>query len=539
MTTITVSSGVTSRGLVVSSGGELDVLRGGNVVSTTVLNDGRETIKGGSATFDVVSRGGVQEIASSGVAEYALLKGGDQFVDSAGFASGTVVGSGGELFVSTYGGLEGATVGSGGRLYAHGVEAGTIVLSGGVEYVYANHYNYGGGDTVSGGGQIFLYGQANVETVAPGGRLNVLAQSNDDTVDSGGAEIVSSGGGFVFNATLAGGKLDVYGVASATNVSGTSVEYVFAGGVTNSTIVSSGGNETVESGGVASQTVVRASGQAFVLSGGLASGTMVSSGGAEFVLSGAVGSGETVSGGGVETISAGGEVRGLAVQAGGVLIDDGEVFLSGATTLGNYPWAGALSGSGLVVDANGEDLVLSGSGAGFSGGAVIKGGTIELATSGAIGAGYVQFVAPATGSAVLQIDAADAPGAGGTFANEIFDFSGANEDIDLRGVAFVAGATATVSGGTLVLSDGGATYRFKLAGSIAGAYPVLSDGDGGTLIDPVPAAAHTSMSPKVLAFAHAAAAFAPLDASQTALVSSASPTGQTAFPHATASAGGR
>ena len=153
MTTITVSSGVTSRGLVVSSGGELDVLRGGNVVSTTVLNDGRETIKGGSATFDVVSRGGVQEIASSGVAEYALLKGGDQFVDSAGFASGTVVGSGGELFVSTYGGLEGATVGSGGRLYAHGVEAGTIVLSGGVEYVYANHYNYGGGDTVSGGGQ--------------------------------------------------------------------------------------------------------------------------------------------------------------------------------------------------------------------------------------------------------------------------------------------------------------------------------------------------------------------------------------------------
>ena len=76
-------------------------------------------------------------------------------------------------------------------------------------------------------------------------------------------------------------------------------------------------------------------------------------------------------------------------------------------------------------------------------------------------------------------------------------------------------------------------------GGAAGAYPVLSDGHGGTLIDPIPAAAPKAIDPKVLAFAHAAAAFAPSDAANTALVSSTSPTGQTPFAHATASTGAR
>ena len=76
-----------------------------------------------------------------------------------------------------------------------------------------------------------------------------------------------------------------------------------------------------------------------------------------------------------------------------------------------------------------------------------------------------------------------------------------------------------------MLTDGGATYTFEIAGTVAGAYPVLSDGHGGTLIVPA-----------VTRFTHAAAAFAPADAAKTALVSSTSPTGQTPFLHATASA---
>jgi hypothetical protein len=58
----------------------------------------------------------------------------------------------------------------------------------------------------------------------------------------------------------------------------------------------------------------------------------------------------------------------------------------------------------------------------------------------------------------------------------------------------------------LSYDDGAATYIFDVAGTTAGAYPVVSDGHGGTLIDPTPAAPK-ALDPRVLAFAHAAAAF--------------------------------
>jgi fibronectin-binding autotransporter adhesin len=207
------------------------------------------------------------------------------------------------------------------------------------------------------------------------------------------------------------------------------------------------------------------------------------------------------------------------VLSGGVLIDDSQVRIAGAGTLD-----GSLSGSGAIVEAGGGDLVLGGVGAAFTGRAAISGGTIELAKAGSLGTGYVQFVAPSTGSAVLRIDASDAPAAGGTFANTLDDFSGANEDIDLTSIAYVAGASATVVGSTLVLTDGGHTYTFKIAGSTAGAYPVLSDGHGGTLIDP-----------KVAALTQAMATFAPTGAA-IAPIARTSSTAETPFLHATGSA---
>jgi autotransporter passenger strand-loop-strand repeat protein len=303
--------------------------------------------------------------------------------------------------------------------------------------------------------------------------------------------------------------------------------YVSSGQTDSRATIESGAAEVIGSGGKAIDSVVDDAEQ-YVLSGGSAVGATVSSGGAEIVRG--VASGTKVLSGGSGYIYAGGVASGLALAAGGVAIDDGQVLIAGAGTL-----AGTLSGSGAVVETGGGDLLLSGAGAAFDGRAVISGGTIELAKSGALGTGYVQFVEPSTGSAVLQIDAADAPAAGGTFANVISNFSGAHEDIDLRSIAFVSGASATVSSSTLILTDGGKTYKFKLAGSMAGAYPVLSDGHGGTLIDPITAAPKTT-DPTVLAFAHTAAAFAPSDAANSALVSSTSPIGETPFLHATASA---
>jgi len=272
-------------------------------------------------------------------------------------------------------------------------------------------------------------------------------------------------------------------------------------------------------------------GTEYVEASGTVSGAVVDGGGVAYVSSGGVAVGATVSIGGKLFISSSGTANGLAVAAGGQLTDNGQVVISGAGTL-----AGTLLGSGTIAEAGDGDLVLSGVGAKFAGGAVISGGTIELAVAKALGSGYVEFVAPSTGSAVLQIDAADAPGPGGTFANTISNFNSSGEDIDLASIAFVAGASASVVGSQLVLTDGGETYKFNIAGTTAGAYPVLSDGHGGTLIDPIAAASHKAIDPKVLAFTHATAAFAAPDAAAAALVSSISPAGQTPFAHAAASA---
>jgi hypothetical protein len=210
-----------------------------------------------------------------------------------------------------------------------------------------------------------------------------------------------------------------------------------------------------------------------------------------------------VSSGGGLVLSSGGTARALALLSGGKLTDDGTVAISGPGTL-----AGILLGTGSIVETGGGDLLLSGDGAKFAGHAVISGGTIELGASHALGSGSVTFVEPATGSAVLQIDAADAPAAGGIFANIISNFNGANEEIDLPSLAYVAGASATVVGHTLTLTDGGKSYAFDLAGTVAGAYPVTSDGHGGTLIDPVAAPlAHAGASHAL--FVQAMASLAP------------------------------
>ena len=338
-------------------------------------------------------------------------------------------------------------------------------------------------------------------------------------VSAGGKALISSGGVVSETTVLSGGAVDVYsrGVASGMKLSGGKAAISAGGGAVGATAIS-GGVLYALAAGTTTDTAVSGGGYELVSSGGVAGETTVLSGGAEDVYSGGLDNHGIVSKGGVEAIYSGGAAGDLTVLAGGRLVDNGEVRIGGAGTLD-----GTLSGSGAIVETGGGDLLISGSGAAFSGKTVISGGTIELGTAGALGAGSVTFAEPSTGSAVLQIDAGDAPKAGGDFANTLVDFNGADEEIDLRSIAFVSGAWAKVVGSTLVLTDGGKTYTFKIAGGVADAYPVLSDGHGGTLIDP-----------KVAAFAQTAAAFAPSDAAKTALVSSASPTAQTPFLHAAA-----
>jgi autotransporter passenger strand-loop-strand repeat protein len=513
--TLLASSGGRVTSAVIYAGGVEAVLSGGSAAGVLIGSGGTLSVSfGGSATGVRVEAGGsilgpvtltaaaVDQAIFSGVIVDAALT-----VASGGAAIGTQVLVGGREVVASGGVAIGATVRAGGSLT---VEAGGVLtLSGGAVSggVVSSAHVIGAPTTVSGaalssGAILDLLDQ----TVSSGGRIVVdsAAVASGARVLSGG-ELIVSRGGVASGSLLSGGRTAVSagGAGVDVTVAGGGVLYVLASAATTGTQVSGGGYELVSYGGVSRDARVLSGGHDEVYAGGQAIGA-------------------TVSSGGLETINAGGTAIGLALLTGGVAVDDGEIRIEGAGTLD-----GTLSGTGAIAQVAAGDLVISGAGTAFAGRAVIEAGSIELATSGALGTGYVQFVEPATGSAVLQIDAADAPAAGGTFANTLSNFSGAHEDIDLRSIVYVAGASATVSGSTLVLSDGGKTYKFNLAGT-TGAYTVTSDGHGGTLIDP-----------RAAAFTQTAAAFAPEAAGKTALASSTAPSAHLPFGHAPPASGAR
>ena len=456
-------------GLVIDAGGSVvgpGDLQGETYDSGVISGATLDGVGGGAGVFaggrvsDVsVDLGSDLSVGSGAVASATTLRGN---MDVGGVASGTAVLSGGLEFVDELGSDIAATIRSGGVIDVGflGTATSLTVLAGGV---------------VSGGGD--LWGVDRIAGLASGVALTA------------GADVEIASGG-------RGSALDVSDPDGSAPPSELAVE---AGGVVVADTVSFRGLEVIKSGGVASATTVLSGGSESVTSGGEAIRLVVSSAGSA-------------------TISAGGIVNGASLASGGLLIDNGELRNTSSGTL-----AGTLSGSGIVVEAGSGVLLLAGAGTAFGGQLAIEGGAAELAKAGAIGSGGVEFVEPATGSAVLRLDAADAPKAGGTFANALSNFSGANEQIDLAGLAFVSGASATLTGSTLVLSDGGKTFDFDVAGKAAAGYTVTSDGRGGTQITAAAA------DPAVARFSQAAAAFAPTDAAKTALVSSTGSLGQTPF----------
>jgi len=463
-----LNSGTVRSGVTVSLAGTsafgLTVDSGGVLLGAGYV-DGFGTIAGAISGVTFESGLGA-EIVSGGSAVGLTIWFSEIRVDAGASATGTMVSRGGIEVVSSGGAASGTQVFDAGIAYVQssGTTTGTVVSDGGKEVVSSG-------------------GIASGTTVLNGGRGYVLSTGvTSGTTLGGGREAISAGGSAVGATAASGGVL-----------------YVLGSGTAKGTVVSSGGYELISSGGVADATDVLSGGAEDVYSGGLDDHGVVSSGAAE-------------------AIYAGGAAGDLALLSGGRLIDNGEVRFDGAGTLD-----GTLSGTGAIVESGTGTLVLSGDGLKFAGLAAISGGVIDLAAKDALGTGGVVFAEPPSGLAVLQIDAADAPKAGGTFANTLSNFNGAGEEIDLTSIAFVAGASAAFSGPTLVLTDGGKTYSFTIAGGTAAGYVVTSDGHGGTLIDPSAAL-----------FAQTAAAFAPADAARTALVTSTSPVGQTPFLHAAA-----
>ena len=403
---------------------------------------------------------------------------------------GTTVAAGGSVAVRAYGVTRGTVVESGGKeiVRASGYAAGTTVEAGGTEVLFAgakasaNTVQSGGvlerGGLKLGSGHSFIAttkvdgARVGGVTLAAGATLDLL-----DAEASAGALVTVEAGGDATGTQLKGGKLNVFagGATHGTVISSGGSENVFQGGASSNTHILNGGVELVRRG-ESDGTIVGDGGLEIVRAPGIASATHVLSGGAEVISSGGQGINTHIADGGSVTVLRGATVDGMTLAAGGSLIDQGQVRVYGPAEV-----AGSISGGGVLNKVGAGNVILDGDNAGFSGQTVISGGRLELASANALGTGKVTF---ATGIApdTLQIDAADAPTAGGTFANVITNFASATDAIDLKSVGFATGATAKRTGSTLVLSDGGQTFDFHVAGAVGSSFTATSDGHGGTLI---------------------------------------------------------
>jgi autotransporter passenger strand-loop-strand repeat protein len=181
VTSTVISSGVTSTGLIVSSGQTLAVQSGGSVVSTTVLAGGSMVVSGSDQSA-VISAGGAETVYGSAS--------GDQIYGAA--TDNGIVAS--------------ATVQSGGSLVINGADSATTILAGGNETVFGS----ASGDQIY-GTQLVSAATAVVtnETVHAGGALDLFlkgAVSIGATVSSGGALNIN-GNAWADNTTLVGGGL--------------------------------------------------------------------------------------------------------------------------------------------------------------------------------------------------------------------------------------------------------------------------------------------------------------------------------------------
>jgi hypothetical protein len=173
---------------------------------------------------------------------------------------------------------------------------------------------------------------------------------------------------------------------------------------------------------------------------------------------------------GNQSISFGiGQTSSQSTTIGGVITDQSG---SDPTNIYNDP------GHGRVIIAGAGTVVLDAANT-YTGGTTLDAGTLELAASGAAGSGPITFV----GAATLKIDAAALPASGGTFVDTIDNFT-VGDAIDIAGLMYKIAHpnTITLSGDTLTVSNGTATYNFTFGGTVPTSVANTSDGSGGTEI---------------------------------------------------------
>lgn len=473
-TVTTVSSGVTSSFVTVSSGSSLDVLNGGTAAAATILsggtavvsaggldigsdiaNGGSETVIG-SASGDFVD--GVQLVSGSSavVTDEAVLNGGSvELFLAGGVANALTIEAGGVLNISAHA-VASNTVIDGGLIElssSKSVLSGAVTFSGAGTIAFASLISAGYGDLAVisgfGGGDVI-----DDRDIGAGATLSTSYNGTDTTaiaVSGGVSQTLTFAGNLLSNLTL-------------TSDGGSGSEITFSAPPPTSTVIANG---TTSSG-----IVVTSGSDLVVQSGGTAVATAVQSGGTMSVASGGVDSAAVISSGGFETVSgaaAGDAVYGTQlVSASAAIVSDETIYSGGSVELF---LKGAVANS-LTVQTGGE-LAISGNATANA--TVLSGGLIDLESPKAVLGGTVTFAGSGG-----KIEFTDTSSAGYGDLAVISNF-GSGDAVDWTVIGSGASLGTTLSGGNTVatVTSNGVSQSAIFAGNVGSSLELTGDGNGG------------------------------------------------------------
>jgi len=358
MTTVTVSSGVTSSGLTIGSGTDFQILHGGNAVNIVVSGFGQEEVYGSESRLWVASNGAAT-------------------VESGGVVHSAMVGSSAELIVLSGGIVSGASVSPGAEM--------DVALGGYVSGLAV------GGNAISGGGALELYGSAVQLTAGPDTDVEILSGGwASGLVLSGDSYTIFAiaAGASATNLTDVGGDLNIGGLMYGATVSDAGL-YV-TGEVSGAVL--SNAQEFVSGGESLNTTVEGRDGYLQLYNGASASGSVIDSGAALIVDGVYIGSGQSVvfTTSAVETSTT--TFQGVTLSSGATLYAaDYMVSSGGHVVFSGGIIGGATESSGGRVSLNsntGQVTVYSGAYVDFENQTVMSAGELLL-ESGGLGAGTV------------------------------------------------------------------------------------------------------------------------------------------------------
>ncbi len=366
----------------IQDGGQLVLLPGCN--NSNCDPDGNEyfyaTAEGATVT------GAGSELRVGGTANNTTVEnGGTVMVGQAGFGAVVTDSMRWDTFPAE---LTNTTVKNGGteKVLAGGTSTGSIIETGGKQYVYLETGNANTNETKAG---------TAIDAIINGGQQNVYgtgAKAIGSIINDGGSQYIynanyatQNGGGYAENTTINNGMQSVYGVdshAHKTTINTQGVQYVYANGLVTDTTIDGGiqrvyangngagkaenttlnsGSQYVYSNGLVTDTTVNGGTQQ-VYSSGQAINTTVNNGGAQKIQNaGSIATNNIINNGGSQQVWGSGQAINNTINAGASQIVNSAGIIKDSTVNGGYTsiYDGGISQGTLDISNNGTLAIQS------------------------------------------------------------------------------------------------------------------------------------------------------------------------------------